>query len=173
LPQLRLPLAGSGYALTLPNSEGSARSGLLCGASVADGDEEAAIRPADHAHNLLRLAQLTGVALPAGLPIPEGRVGWRLNTPDRLPLVGAVPLRFESLPPGARLDQARMLPRQPGLFVLGALGSRGISWAPLAAQVLAAWIDGAPLPLESDLLDTIDPARFLVRAHSRGARKLS
>jgi tRNA 5-methylaminomethyl-2-thiouridine biosynthesis bifunctional protein len=177
LPQLRLPLAGSGYALTLPNSEGSARSGLLCGASVAEGDDDAAIRPADPAHNLLRLSQLTGLDLPAGLraalPTPEGRVGWRLNAPDRLPLVGAVALRFESLPPGARLDQARMLPRRPGLFVLGALGSRGISWAPLAAQVLAAWIDGAPLPLESDLLDAIDPARFVVRARNRGARNTS
>jgi hypothetical protein len=40
--------------------------------------------------------------------------------------------------------------------------------------VLAAWIDGAPIALEADLLDAIDPARWLVRsvraAESRAAR---
>jgi len=152
-----LPLAGNGYALALPGG------GLLCGASVAEDDEEPALRDADHAHNLQRLSLLTGQPLPAGLPSPEGRVGWRVQTPDRLPLVGAVPLAPEEIKAGSRLDQARMLPRRQGLFVLGALGSRGIGWAPLAAQLLAAWIDGAPLPLESDLLDAIDPARFQVR----------
>ena len=177
LPQPRLPLAGSGYALNLPAIEASASDGLLCGASVAEGDSDAAIRPADHVHNLQRLLQLTGIDLPPNLlaqvPDPAGRVGWRLNTPDRLPLVGAVPVRSEDLPSGTRLDRARLVPRVPGLYVLAALGSRGIPWAPLAAQVLAAWIDGAPLPLESDLLDAIDPARFAVRAHTRGMQSAS
>ena len=130
---------------------------------MAEGDEEPAPREADHAHNLQRLSLLTGQPLPAGLPPPEGRVGWRVQTPDRLPLVGAVPLAAEAITAGSRIDQARLLSRRPGLFVLGALGSRGIGWSPLAAQVLAAWIDGAPLPLESDLLDAIDPARVQVR----------
>jgi tRNA 5-methylaminomethyl-2-thiouridine biosynthesis bifunctional protein len=55
------------------------------------------------------------------------------------------------------------------LFVLGGLGSRGFTWGPLAGEVLAAWIDGAPVPLEADLLDAIDPARWTVRA-ARAAR---
>ena len=170
MPQPRLPLAGSGYALSLPSEAGSARDGLLCGASVAEGDPEAAVRPADHAHNLQRLSELTGMGLATTLPTPEGRVGWRLNTPDRLPLVGAVSVRIQDLPSGTRIDQPRLVPRVPGLYVLSALGSRGISWAPLAAQVLAAWIDAGPLPLESDLLDAIDPARFAVRARTRGTQ---
>jgi len=89
-----------------------------------------------------------------------GRVGWRLATPDRLPLVGGLPV------PGhvGRIDQARFIPRQPGLAVCTALGSRGIGWAALCAQVLAAQVSGAPCPLEASLLDAIDPARFLVRA---------
>ena len=48
-----------------------------------------------------------------------------------------------------------------------ALGSRGISWAALGAQVLAAQISGAPVPLESSLVDALDPARFALRAARR------
>jgi tRNA 5-methylaminomethyl-2-thiouridine biosynthesis bifunctional protein len=48
-----------------------------------------------------------------------------------------------------------------------ALGSRGIASAALGAEVLAAAIIGAPLPAEADLLDAIDPARFLTRGFRR------
>ena len=44
-----------------------------------------------------------------------------------------------------------------------ALGSRGITWAPLAAELLAAWVTGGPPPLEADLVDALDPARFAAR----------
>jgi tRNA 5-methylaminomethyl-2-thiouridine biosynthesis bifunctional protein len=63
-----------------------------------------------------------------------------------------------------RLDQPRFVPRQPGLFVFTALGSRGITWSALGAQVLASSITGAPSPLEASLLDAVDPARFVSRA---------
>jgi tRNA 5-methylaminomethyl-2-thiouridine biosynthesis bifunctional protein len=88
---------------------------------------------------------------------------------DRLPVVGAVPDEAAALR-AARIDQARLVPRLPGLYVLTALGSRGITWCSLAAQVLASAIAGSPAPLESSLLDALDPARFLVRAARRGAR---
>jgi len=48
------------------------------------------------------------------------------------------------------------------------MGSRGIGWAALCAQVLAAQVSGAPMPLEASLLDAIDPARFAVRAYRQG-----
>jgi tRNA 5-methylaminomethyl-2-thiouridine biosynthesis bifunctional protein len=95
-----------------------------------------------------------------------GRVGWRLATPDRLPLAGALPLSL--MPAGTRLDQARLLPRRAGLFVHIALGSRGLTLAPLMGALLAAQIAGAPWPLEQDLADALDPGRFLVR-HARRA----
>jgi tRNA 5-methylaminomethyl-2-thiouridine biosynthesis bifunctional protein len=44
-----------------------------------------------------------------------------------------------------------------------------LAWAPLAAEVLAGWIEGTPMPLEAELLDAIDPARGLVRAARRTA----
>jgi tRNA 5-methylaminomethyl-2-thiouridine biosynthesis bifunctional protein len=51
--------------------------------------------------------------------------------------------------------------------VHAALASRGLAWSVLGARTLAAWIAGAPFPLESSLVDAIDPARFV----ARGLRK--
>ena len=70
---------------------------------------------------------------------------------------------------GGRLDQPRLLPRLPGLYVFTALGSRGISQAALGAQTLAAWISGDALPLPATLLDALDVARWASRAARRSA----
>lgn len=166
----RLPVAGSGYALPLN------RQDLLCGATTQHHDEDPAVRHTDHLHNL-RQAQRLGAwqgatedgPLPAGL---TGRTGWRAITPDRLPLVGALPWSHERLTDRGRrqrLDQVRLIPRerqaQGGLYVLSGLGSRGITWAALAGELLAHWVTGAPCPVEVDLRDALDPARFLSRAY--------
>jgi tRNA 5-methylaminomethyl-2-thiouridine biosynthesis bifunctional protein len=54
--------------------------------------------------------------------------------------------------------------------VFTALGSRGITWAALGAQVIAAAISGAPSPVGTRLLDAIDPARFAMRRRQRQGR---
>ncbi len=171
-PRLKLPLAGDGYALTLPAeraSEGAAD--WLCGATSAAGEPVGDTLPditdADHQHNLMRLQRLTGQA--AGLqamPL-RGRAAWRLNTADRLPMAGA--MAEPHWPSGQRQDQLRLLPREPGLFVLTALGARGLTLAPLLGQLIASQADGAPWPLEQDLADAVDPARWRVRAARRSA----
>ncbi len=104
-----------------------------------------------------------------------GRVGFRWTSDDRLPIVGAVPASVAAdmvagfvAAPSARLDQPRFVARAPGLFVCCALGSRGIASAAFGAEIVAASITGAPLPAEADLLDAIDPARFLSREFRRG-----
>ena len=167
---LRLPLAGSGYLL--PSLDGT----TWFGATSDEGDEDGAVRAADHDANGARLAGLVveppAIAAPGGL---VGRVGWRWASADRLPLVGAVPLAAVGATLGVdtaaacspRPEQPRFAPRAPGLFVLAGLGSRGIAGSALGARVLAAAIAGAPLPLEADLLDAVDPARFASRAFRR------
>jgi tRNA 5-methylaminomethyl-2-thiouridine biosynthesis bifunctional protein len=70
------------------------------------------------------------------------------------------------------IDQPRLIPRWPGLFVYTALGSRGITWSALGGQVLAAWVTGSPSPIEASLLDAIDPARFAAR-RARARNKAS
>ena len=154
-----LPLSGAGYLLPAVNGR------AVFGATSQPGDMDPTVRDSDHADNLARLAQLRGAAsglVPADL---AGRTAWRWMSSDRLPVVGAVPEPMASGTGSApRLDQPRFVPRQRGLFVFTALGSRGITWSALGAQVLASAVSGAPMPLESSLLDAIDPGRFVSRA---------
>jgi len=153
---LRLPVAGDGYALPLPG-------GLLCGATRETGEPgDATLREADHRLNVERLQRLCGIVAPRDIRLWQGRTGWRLHSDDRLPIAGAMPL--PTRPAGTRADQARLLPRDNGLFVLTALGARGLTLAPLLGRLVAAMATGMPWPLEQDLADAIDPARWRVRA---------
>ena len=164
LPRTRLPLTGSGYLL--PPWRGQTRFG----ATSQAGDEDGSVRAADHAQNLLQLARLTQSVLDVDAAACSGRTAWRCVTPDRLPVIGAVP-DSAAAAGGRPLDQARFVPRLPGLFVFTGLGSRGITWSALGAQTLAAWISGAPSPLEADLLNAVDPARFIAKAVRREASR--
>ena len=161
---LRLPVAGDGYAIPLPGA-------VLCGATREAGEPgDTTLRLADHQHNLQRLHRLTGLQAPADAAMCWGRTGWRLHSDDRLPIAGAVPLAdMSSVEKTQRLDQARLLPRERGLFVLTALGARGITLAPLLAQLVAAMASGTPWPLSQDLADAVDPGRWVVRK-ARAAR---
>jgi len=165
----RLPVAGSGYLL--PAVHGAA----VFGATAQPGDDDASVRDADHRLNLAALARLTGLeVLPAvgALPALQGRTAWRSVTADRLPVIGAVAdgSAFTSNATNATNATTTPLaavPRLPGLFTFHALGSRGITWAALGGQVLAAAVSGAPQPLLAPLLAALDPARFIRR--QRGA----
>jgi tRNA 5-methylaminomethyl-2-thiouridine biosynthesis bifunctional protein len=169
-----VPVAGQGYVLSLNDGR------LLCGATTQHHDAEAGLRQTDHLHNLGQAARLG--ALPPGTTeqrlvemaasgLLTGRVGWRATTPDRLPLIGALPWHADRLAahPPARAEQVRMLPRerdgQGGLHIIGGLGSRGLTWSMLAGELLAHWVCGTPCPVEAELRDALDPARFLARRH--------
>lgn len=154
----RLPIAGAGYAIPLPDGE------LLCGATQQPLDPDPTPREADHLANLANLQRLSGHAHTLA-DVTGGRVGWRMVSSDRLPLLGAVPDLGGT---ATRREQPRLLPRRPGLFTLLGLGSRGLTWAPLAGEIVAAWMSGDPLPMESSLLDTVDVARFASRAARHG-----
>jgi tRNA 5-methylaminomethyl-2-thiouridine biosynthesis bifunctional protein len=54
--------------------------------------------------------------------------------------------------------------RHPGLHCLLGYASRGLIWAPLAAELLVSQLEGEPLPLEASLAAALDPARFVLRA---------
>jgi tRNA 5-methylaminomethyl-2-thiouridine biosynthesis bifunctional protein len=61
------------------------------------------------------------------------------------------------------------VPRLPGLYGLLGYGSRGLIWAPFAAELLASSLEGEPLPIERTLAEALDPARFVLKAYRRGA----
>jgi tRNA 5-methylaminomethyl-2-thiouridine biosynthesis bifunctional protein len=153
---LHLPVSGAGYVLQLDEDH------VLCGATDHVDDDEPRLREADHRHNLERLAGLCTWPQPGADVALSGRVGWRVQAPDRLPLCGPVPAI--DLAPGTRLDQPRLVPREPGLHLAIGYGGRGITLAPLLGELVAARIAGTVWPVAQNLAEAVDPARTLVRA---------
>ncbi|HEX6733338.1 MAG TPA: bifunctional tRNA (5-methylaminomethyl-2-thiouridine)(34)-methyltransferase MnmD/FAD-dependent 5-carboxymethylaminomethyl-2-thiouridine(34) oxidoreductase MnmC [Azonexus sp.] len=156
-PALDTVLFQVGYAM--PEVDGV----RLIGASTAYGDTDTSERLADHADNLARL-RLTLPDFAAGIEpaMLSGRVGFRPMSPDRLPIVGAVPQ-----PDAATNRRLRDLPTVPGLWCMQGFGARGIVWSALMADLLLSRLEGEPLPLENDLADALNPGRFLLRAARR------
>jgi tRNA 5-methylaminomethyl-2-thiouridine biosynthesis bifunctional protein len=70
---------------------------------------------------------------------------------------------------GFRGEHLRDMPRLSGLYGLLGFASRGLIWASLAAELLAAQLQDEPPPIEHALVAALDPARFLLKMHRRGA----
>ncbi len=122
-----------------------------------------------HAGNLQRLQRLLAAPPPAA---PTGVFdGIRCVARDRLPLAGAVAdeAAAERAAGALRGAHLRDLPRAAGLYCAFALGSRGLTLAPLAAELIAAQLEGEPWPVERPLADALDPARFLLHRLRRAA----
>lgn len=135
-----------------------------------DADDDPNPRVESHESNLARLERLLpGASVGLEPSALDGRVGFRTATPDRLPLAGALPDHDRA----GNLTRSglREVPRLPGLYGLLGLGARGLVWAEIGAELIASELEGEPLPLESDLVAAVDPARFLLRAARRGQRR--
>jgi tRNA 5-methylaminomethyl-2-thiouridine biosynthesis bifunctional protein len=157
--RLRVPVAGSGYVLPLPDGR------VLCGATTRLDTAGSDPTVLEHRENLARVQRLCGLQASGSPADWQGRVGWRVQPADRLPVAG--PVAAASFAVGTRLDQARLVPREPGLHVACGFGARGITLAPLLGDLVAARIAGTPWPLTQDLADAVDPARWIVRAARR------
>lgn len=144
------------------------------GSTYARGEDNTAISDQAHQDNARSLAAMHPAAAERLLAdAATGRLlAWaqvRCASLDRLPLVGAVPdlkaLQRWMDAAGSRRSKLSLAnaPRHPGLYVLTALGSRGLSLAHWCAKLLAQQID-LPTPPETstepDLIRALDPARF-------------
>ncbi len=97
------------------------------------------------------------------------RTGYRMSTPDKLPLIGPVVdpawLRdaYQRTLRGARQIAGPDLEPEPGEWMLTGLGSRGITYSSYGAEILASMMTGEMPPIELDLLEHVHSARFFVR----------
>ena len=160
---LRTVLAGAGCLVPVPD-------GAVVGASYDFENEDATPDEAGHEGNLARLARLLpGVARYESRAL-AGSVGFRCVAPDRLPLIGELPDVAKARTMDDRLAGLRLqeLPRLHGLYGTFGFASRGLTWATLGGELIACAIEGEPLPLERDLVDAIDPARFILQGARRG-----
>jgi tRNA 5-methylaminomethyl-2-thiouridine biosynthesis bifunctional protein len=166
LPGLRAVLAGPGHLV--PAGNGAA----VAGATYDYEFEDAAPTVEGHDGNLARLERLlTGAGGGLDPSRLAGAVGFRCVAADRLPLIGAIP---DLQAARGDLDSP---PRLSGLYGVLGYASRGLTWAALGGELVASMIEGEPLPLEGDLCDAVDPARFALRRarrsrHSRAGGNL-
>ena len=128
-----------------------AREGVLFGATHDRDDTDARPRDGDHIRHLDAVAVvIPELAKTLATYSLRPWTGIRATTRDYLPLAGEVAAGG------------------PGLFVLGGLGSRGFTLAPLLAEHIASVALSAPSPLPRPLAELVDPARFERRARRRG-----
>lgn len=167
LSQLRTVLCYDGYLTP-------AHNGAHCiGASYGRNQTDLAYRADEQEQNRARLqACVPQQRWPAEVDVSgaQARVGVRCASRDHLPVAGPV-VRLAALVDhdvNAPADQQSALPLHAGLYVLGALGSRGLCSAPLCGELVASEICGDPLPLAADLLEALHPARYWVRRLRRG-----
>jgi tRNA 5-methylaminomethyl-2-thiouridine biosynthesis bifunctional protein len=141
---LRIAVCRDGYITP-------AIDGAHCiGASFNEDMAEPEMRTDDHVANLRRLeAMLPGFGNGVTPEMLNGRVAFRAMSFDRLPVLGALSDPRSSDAAG-----------EDGLFACLALGSRGMTWAALAAEIVASRISGEPMPVEGSLLKALEPSRF-------------
>lgn len=138
------PVNGHGSlvpAVPLPSKAGGLA--WVMGSSFERDNTQAETRPQDDQHNLCRLQTLlpqTARALAA--QFEPGKVqswaGVRCATPSRLPALGP-------------------LEESPGLWVCSGMGSRGLTFAALCGELLAAKLHAEPLPIEQRLAEALMP----------------
>ena len=104
----------------------------------------------NHGANVLRLEKLAPELCEALTPVFEAGAlqawkGVRCVTADRLPMVGSA---LSSEPANGS-----------GLWICAGMGSRGLSHAPLCAELLAAQWAGEPWPIEASLAESLRAQR--------------
>ena len=150
----------------VPQFRTRAGSFWSAGATYRRGNASQAIRMTDRDANRCLLESIAPEALPRWARQAEAGelwdwVGVRCASVDRLPLVGGLPFGVSSPVDPSTLRAA--IPVADGLFGLLALGSRGLSLAPLLGETLACEMAGEPSPLPQDLRLAIEPRRALLQ----------
>lgn len=197
LPAANLPLKRiRGQISRLPASEASrALRTVVCaegyvappregehtlGASFDFHSDDLTPSVAEHAGNLALLEAIsTDLSQRLGAPALDpatlqGRAAFRCTSPDYLPLVG--PLAEQSafaeayavLARDARQVPDAPCPWLPGLYINSGHGSRGLITAPLSGELIAAWLNGEPLPVPREVAEASHPNRFMLRKLIRG-----
>ncbi len=95
----------------------------------------------------------------------------RMTTPDRFPYAGALPdknfyqANYSDLHQGKQYKIYPNAQYQDGLFILGGLGSRGLTTSGLCSKSLCDLLENKPrTQLVQSLLNNCHPARFLIKA---------
>jgi len=167
--------AAPAHALTRGNYVAPFDGGVLFGATfdkVAAGEALAIQANADsRTRNLKALAKLSPEIAASVDPVAlNSRASFRAATPDRAPIMGALPDEAAWREQNAAVAYGAepvASPRLPGIYVIGGMGARGLTLAPLLGECIAGEVCGEPALLSREARAAIDPERFLKRAMRR------
>ena len=163
--KLATVLCNQGY--TTPSFQG-----IHCtGASFIKGDTSTNLRDKEHLRNLERFASGFGGQpwLSDLSPPTDGQVATRCVSIDHLPIVGAMPETrqyqhiYQDLWKGFKVERYERPKDYDNLFILTALGARGLCSAPLCANILAAQMTNSPYPVSERVLNALNPGRGLIK----------
>lgn len=139
------PFPVNGHGHFLPRVPLVERNAWITGSTYGRGDADGSVRGEDVAANLERVREVlprAGEVMRGAAARGELRAwsGVRCASSDRRPMLGEV---------------------EAGLWVSTAMGSRGLTFAALCGELLAARLHGEPLPVEARLAQALDAARQL------------
>jgi tRNA 5-methylaminomethyl-2-thiouridine biosynthesis bifunctional protein len=137
------PFPVNGHGHFLPRVPLVERDAWITGSTYGAGDSDESLRNEDNVANLERVREVmpkAAEAMQAAFDRGEHRSwsGVRCASRDRRPLLGTI---------------------APGLWISTAMGSRGLTFAALCAELMAARLHGEPLPLEQRLARALDLSR--------------
>lgn len=164
---LKTVVCGEGY-ISPP------QDGYYCfGATFDLKGTERDIKAKDHQENLKNLSETIpelANLFESSFANINGRTAFRCSTPDYMPIVGPAPVYEAYLEDFAQLRKDKnwrfgnIAPQHhSNLYVNTGHGSKGLITCPISAELLASMICEEPLPLPKNLIDMINPARFIVK----------
>ena len=143
------PFPVNGHGGFIPSFTAAGHAHWLMGASYERDAPTPHLAPQDHAENFSRLHVLLPIAAHAlhtqfNGSTAQGWAGVRCATPDRLPLVSQLQAHHDD-------DDGTAAQ----LWACTGMGSRGLTFAVLCAELLAATLHNEPLPMERKLADAL------------------
>ena len=163
----RCVLCHEGYLI--PNLNGL----HLLGATWSKNDFQDELRIEDQQDLIKKIQQWASpFSIDPDLPL-RGRVGYRAKTTDHLPLAGPLPdfqgfkSAYGQLHHGGKNAKWPEGPYHPGLYVTSGHGARGMISSYISGELIATQITGEQPPIEKELVDAVNPARFLIRELKR------
>ncbi|WP_415883460.1 bifunctional tRNA (5-methylaminomethyl-2-thiouridine)(34)-methyltransferase MnmD/FAD-dependent 5-carboxymethylaminomethyl-2-thiouridine(34) oxidoreductase MnmC [Neptuniibacter sp. QD34_54] len=165
--QLNSVVCGDGYISPAHNQQ------YCFGATYDLQGKERNVTQDDHESNLEKLSKVLPdihADLAAESNDLQGRTAFRCSTPDYMPIVGPAPVQDQFIETFAQLRKDRKwhfdnakAEHHPNLYVNTGHGSKGLITCPISAELLASMICDDPLPLPKDVIDAINPARFIIK----------
>lgn len=154
-----------------------AQNGLHCIGATFQKEAVAETKPrdADDVENVAKLQKFLPHLNLETENIAGHRAGYRMTTPDKLPLIGVAPdytlfiraysnLRKGGAPAAGTTEGAL----HDSLYIAAGFGAHGMTTAPLAGEIIAADICAMPLSVPQSLAKALLPERFILRDLNRG-----